>query len=432
MSELLHLFRLKDAFSGVLLEKNREAQQSSSREIASATNIQRLFRGNRARVRILIKNKKANEIERVFRGNMGRKKARNAARLKSERRLLSMFHFFAVQLQRVFRGFYSRLHKHSYFLRKKTIQGLFSKGEEVRAMMAQYAADQEEREQMESREKKQREFKTYAENLHHLVSTKHVPGIFRPPSQLLEEPTMNDIHVEDHVRGVVSDLLRAKGITKTGLIRDINGTKKIPLKGLKSRLSLQASVPYDLQKKETAQKLMLHKILTSDKGNFFSGGKTSVIDKNTLPLCDSDPFMDQWANPLMIRGIPEDQQQLNESAQIVRKPLFIQPIEKPFISRTGGNKSATLPNDVFDVMAEAEETGGALQRHLGLSVRFGLPESADNRRAGGNCNDPAPPPIRTTSFKPTRPRIRTITLSVKKAAMLEAENGNNYDSSDED
>lgn len=50
---------------------------------------------------------------------------------------------------------------------------------------------------------------------------------------------MSDYPVEDHIRGVVKDLLKSRGIAKTGLIKDINGTRKIPYIGLKNRLSLQ-------------------------------------------------------------------------------------------------------------------------------------------------------------------------------------------------
>lgn len=50
---------------------------------------------------------------------------------------------------------------------------------------------------------------------------------------------MSDYPVEDHIRGVVRDLLKSRGIAKTGLIKDINGTRKIPYIGLKNRLSLQ-------------------------------------------------------------------------------------------------------------------------------------------------------------------------------------------------
>lgn len=45
--------------------------------------------------------------------------------------------------------------------------------------------------------------------------------------------------MEDHIRGVVKDLLRSRGIVHHGLETDINGAKQIPWKGLKYRLSLQ-------------------------------------------------------------------------------------------------------------------------------------------------------------------------------------------------
>ena len=52
---------------------------------------------------------------------------------------------------------------------------------------------------------------------------------------------MNNIPVEDHIRGVVRDLLRSRGITKTGLVRNIQGIKKVPYLGMKDRLSVQVS-----------------------------------------------------------------------------------------------------------------------------------------------------------------------------------------------
>ena len=57
---------------------------------------------------------------------------------------------------------------------------------------------------------------------------------------------MNQKPVEEHIRGVVKDLLRTRGITKRGLVEDINGTLKIPLKGQKYRLSLQVRVLINL------------------------------------------------------------------------------------------------------------------------------------------------------------------------------------------
>ena len=77
------------------------------------------------------------------------------------------------------------------------------------------------------------------------------------------------------------------------------------------------------------------------------------------------------------------------------------PIQRPFFTRTGGNKSASQPNDLFEVMAEAQETGGVLQRHLGQSRRFGVPDNYDYRPADGTAPSL---PLRASSLRVTRPK----------------------------
>jgi hypothetical protein len=74
--------------------------------------------------------------------------------------------------------------------------------------------------------------------------------------------------------------------------------------------------------------------------------------------------MDPGNNPLLQRGVPENQEQLKNST-ILQKPLFIRPTKQPFFTRMGGNKSTVLPNDLFEVIADAEITGGAVHRNIG-------------------------------------------------------------------
>jgi hypothetical protein len=135
---------------------------------------------------------------------------------------------------------------------------------------------------------------------------------------------------------------------------------------------------------------MLHKILTAGKESFLAGGQTSKLRKDFPPLHAKDePYMDAWSNPLLTRGVPSSQEQLMASTR-TQKALFVQPPERPFFTRSGGNKSTVLPNDLFEVIAEAEETGGAAQRNFGVSARFGVADSCDNRPPGGTI--PAAPP----------------------------------------
>lgn len=355
----------------------------------------------------------ATEIERVFRGHIGRKKMRDARTSKAERRTQSLFKCFVIQIQRCFRGYYSRRYRANHADRKAFIKNLQETGQKVRDMMYKYSMEQAMREESEELERRERDFKKYAANLHHLVSTQQIRGIFNPPQEYLDVPTWKNVPVEDHVRGLIRDLLRTRGISKTGLVRDLRGSRRVPLKGLKNRLSLQASAPYEAIEMDKSRTKTLHKILTANKGTWFTGGKTDIINHNEAPLSTGDPYCDPWANPLLKRGVPQNQKQLLESAH-TQKALFDPPLERPFYTRSGGNKSTALPNDVFDIIAEAEETGGVTQRHLGITSRFGVPESCDNRPPGGIL--PAPP-IRASTLRATRPRVNLYSVKTKPAAL---------------
>eukprot|EP01036_Dinobryon_divergens_P032208 gene32208-41749_t len=255
------------------------------------------------------------------------------------------------------------------------------------------------REEDERQMAAKKEFQHIAETLHHLVGTKHVRGVFNPLPQYMETPTVAGQPIEDHLRFAVKDLLRTRGITKTGLMVDLNGSRKVPLKGMKNKLSLQASAPFNVLDQQKTRERILHKILTLDsKNSFFAGGRPKALGPHrteTVPLCVGDPFMDAWANPLLVRGVPVDQQQLNDSMNS-RKSLFAKVPDKPYYVGVGGNKSTVLPNGLFDVIAEAEVAGGGTKRPQGTTRRFGLPDNVDNRPKDGTLPQP---PTRATAVR---------------------------------
>eukprot|EP01038_Epipyxis_sp_PR26KG_P013571 gene13571-18212_t len=406
MADYLHLVNeKKKSFKQLYNNLIDEALSSSTHENQSAIALQRLFRGAVCRAIISQKNFACTTIQRCLRGHFGRLRSSTNLNNRLQTKQLSIFNYFCIQIQKCFRGYYSRKYKRDHSQRKKYVRMLEEQGAKIREKMKQYAEELESQEAIEKQEQRLNDFRKLASNLHHLISTKHMSGVYNPKLQFVEPPMMNGKPVEDHIRGVVKDLLRTRGIAKTGLIIDNNGTKKIPLKGLKYRLSIQASKPYDTLDREKSRELTIHKIKVANKGDFFAGGKTGIINRNTAPLCVGDPYMDPWANPMLFRGVPSDQKQLLESTY-TRKPLFLTKSDKPFVSRVGGNRSTALPNDVFDVIAEAEETGGAVQRYRGTNTtRFGLPASADNRFDG---SIPAPP-VRTSSvIKTTRLRVAPV------------------------
>ena len=141
---------------------------------------------------------------------------------------------------------------------------------------------------------------------------------------------------------------------------------------------------------------MLHRLLTIDpKKSFVAGGTFKGTDDNKpQPLCVGDPYMDPWANPILVRGVPHDEKELRESSYS-RKSLFSRVPDRPYYVSAGGGKSAVHPNDLVDVIADAEKSGGVTLRHIGTTTRFGLPDNCDHRPPNGIA--PAPP-IRSTAL----------------------------------
>mmetsp|Transcript_97 Transcript_97/g.207 ORF Transcript_97/g.207 Transcript_97/m.207 type:complete len:443 (+) Transcript_97:157-1485(+) len=415
MTELLSIFSsIDDVVSelDILLE---QADENSALENSSANKLQRLFRGWRTRVNIYEKNLAAREVERVFRGHAARLICHRMRKEKATSRELAQYQYYALQLQKSFRGYYSRKYRQNHHLRKKYLENVKCAGERVRQSMEAYADQIRQDEEDKEFRAKEDNFKELTENLHHLVSTNQIPGVYNPRTHLLEAPTVNDVPVESYLRGAVKDLLQTKGLTKkTGLVRDLNGTLKIPLKGMKNRLSLQASVPYDVLEKERIRETIRHKLAMEGKDHdFHCGGKTTIIDNKADPMCVDDPYMDGWSNPMMKRGIPKNQKAMIAQAHSRTTAVNFHPDPViPFHQTVSGNKSVVLPNNLFDTIADAEENGGVTRRHVAKTARFGLTKNCDNRVLGGTL---PVPPIKSATLLPTK---RTIRAQRVKARVL--------------
>ena len=345
----------------------------------------------------------AREVERVFRGHAARLICHRMSDEKSKSRQLALFQYYALQLQKCFRGYYSRKYRQNHHLRKKYLENVKCAGERVRQSMEAYAEQIRQDEEDKALAEKESNFKELTENLHHLVSTNQIPGVYNPRAHLLEAPTVNEVPVEAYLRGAVKDLLHSKGLTRKtgGLVRDLNGTLKIPVKGLKNRLSLQASVPYDVLEKERIRETIRHKLAMEGKDHdFHCGGKTTIIDNKADPMCVDDPFMDGWSNPMMKRGVPKNQKSMISKAHSRTTAISYHPDPVvPFYQSVSGNKNVVLPNTLFDTIAEAEENGGVTRRHIAKTARFGLTQNCDNRVLGGTL---PVPPIKSATLLPTK------------------------------
>mmetsp|Transcript_49335 Transcript_49335/g.152115 ORF Transcript_49335/g.152115 Transcript_49335/m.152115 type:complete len:263 (-) Transcript_49335:575-1363(-) len=199
---MAHFFQLQDQIDDVIREYFRMAQTASDEkpdEVAAVIKIQSFFRAWQVRKFWYSIVGGARRIQRVIRGWLGRQRAKN---LRSERtRQLNMvfFHHCAAVIQKFFRGWWSRRNLHDYYGRKQYLETIGKRGNWTTEYLQR--EHQEKLEEAKNNEERsmQQEFHTLAGELHHLVSTKTIPGVYNPPySDAL--PHAFEKPIEQHLR----------------------------------------------------------------------------------------------------------------------------------------------------------------------------------------------------------------------------------------
>ena len=104
-----------------------------------------------------------------------------------------------VALNFSYRGYYSRRWEHDFYARKKYLQYVETKNEEVRRNLDEHNRGIAQDEQKRQEKCARTEFTELASNLHHLSSTKAVPGVYNPPYSQLKPQAFN-VDIEEHLK----------------------------------------------------------------------------------------------------------------------------------------------------------------------------------------------------------------------------------------
>lgn len=200
MSGFIHLrLQTQDTMSKYF-DLTREAQEAQDGEAKAARLIQRTWRGYNARAYMAYLDEQALHIQRTWRGFSGRKTFARAKAVEEMQIRQSYYDSMAVLIQKVFRGFLSRKTREDFHKRSAWLDETRQKSEALRKEMQSAHVEQamvnaEKAELMQSKK-----FDKLAENLHHLVSTKAIPGIFNSRFGEMYQITAYDIPMDDHIR----------------------------------------------------------------------------------------------------------------------------------------------------------------------------------------------------------------------------------------
>ena len=158
-----------------VLQEAADLTREEERE--SCVRIQKLWRGQRIRAWVSVMRAACIEIERVFRGHLGRTRRDVLAKARTDYEELAVFHYHAVLCQRTFRGYYSRRYRHDFNARKAYIRSVVERGDALRERLEAARERQIVVEAEAAEREKQGAFTQIVQHLHHLVSTKSIPGV---------------------------------------------------------------------------------------------------------------------------------------------------------------------------------------------------------------------------------------------------------------
>jgi len=199
---MAHFFKLRDQLdesAEVYFAMKQSASNESAREKQAIIKVQSAYRGSKVRERWHAVLHNALLVQRLSRGWLARVRTR-ALRLERTKRLNAVFfHHCATTIKKFYRGWHSRRYLHDYYGRKAYFEKVEKRGEWTKEYLARYQANTEMEAKMEEEAQMRREFDNLAGELHHLVSTKSIAGVYNPPfNDML--PRAFEKPIEQHLR----------------------------------------------------------------------------------------------------------------------------------------------------------------------------------------------------------------------------------------
>ena len=240
----------------------RERDAWVAKEAAAAATVQTRFRSSSSRRKFQTQRDKASMLQRIYRGFEGRRRADECKRGVGLRKQGLLFDYFAEVMQRTFRGYHSRKVKHDFHARRKYIDDMVSKSEELQQRLNEVAAEEARKAEQARREARDRKVKETTTQLHYLLSTTAQRGVMNAP--YAQTPTIDGVPVEAVISNNVKDYLRANKL-------DVRKPVDPSAPRLPVRATLRAASPFDIVEERQRQERKWSKLQRVGKTDFLGG-----------------------------------------------------------------------------------------------------------------------------------------------------------------
>lgn len=198
-----------DVLSGVLEAQNAATTWKPS-ALGAALIFQASWRCFVSRKRFIRVRDSCLMIQRVRRGYVDRRACQIQRKQLADIRAELIFGASAIVIQRHYRGLYSRKYVHNYYARKAYLERIRARGDATVKVLREeqntLSSDLASRQLRAS----MNQFDLKASQLHHLVSTKAIPGVLNPPFPLTKPQSPGGELVEDTIKRTTHEQLKKR------------------------------------------------------------------------------------------------------------------------------------------------------------------------------------------------------------------------------
>lgn len=180
-SSALYTPRYAPSLVCAVLSALAAAHEAAPVEVFAATKIQATFHMFREGKQYRRVRRCVVTIQRVYRGYVARKRLHAEAQHAELVLQRAMYDYFATRIQACYRGFHSRRHISHYAATKRYVQEVTARSAAVCEEAEQLRIQQEAALQAEAHARDLAAYTAATENVHHLVSTAAIGGVYRRP-----------------------------------------------------------------------------------------------------------------------------------------------------------------------------------------------------------------------------------------------------------
>jgi len=180
-------------------EKISQAEEARVREGNAALILQRSWRAYNSRIYLRYLSEQAGQIQRIWKGFNARKRVKQMIIALEQKDRQTYYDSCAINIQKRWRGYLSRKVNADFYQRARFIHQVSVQSQEHN-MNAEYEVERQRQEDNEiNTQKAAIKFEKMASNLHHLVSTRNIPGIFQSRFGEANHRTAYEVPMDQHL-----------------------------------------------------------------------------------------------------------------------------------------------------------------------------------------------------------------------------------------